>query len=91
VRCHVTGYELAGGYPAADSVKTAALSGVGCESCHGPGSLHVAAPAADKKKATYKTVSAAMCTQCHTPAINPDFKYEEMVKKGVHPPKKTAG
>jgi len=89
VKCHVTGYELAGGYPAADSVKTAAVAAVGCESCHGPGSLHLTAAKADKKKFTYKNVSAKMCTQCHTPAMSPEFKYDEMMKKGVHP-KKTA-
>jgi hypothetical protein len=80
----VTGYQLAGGYPAADSVKSAALSGVTCENCHGPGSLHVAAPAAEKKKFTNKSASAAMCMQCHTPVATPGFKYEEFVKRGVH-------
>jgi hypothetical protein len=87
VRCHVTGYELAGGYPEADDAKTAAVAAVGCESCHGPGSLHVTAPKADKKKFICKDVSAKMCTQCHVPALSPDFKYDEMMKKGVHPKK----
>ena len=84
VGCHVTGYQLAGGYPAADSAKAAAVSGVSCESCHGPGSLHVAAPMADKKKFTNKSVTAKMCTQCHTPVASPAFKFEEYVKRGVH-------
>jgi len=87
VTCHVTGYELAGGYSAADSAKSAALGAVGCESCHGPGSLHLTAPKADKKKFIYKDVSAKMCTQCHTPAMTPDFNYDVMMKKGVHPKK----
>lgn len=87
VKCHVTGFQLAGGYPAADSVKTAAVAAVGCESCHGPGSLHVTAPMAEKKKFIYKTVTANMCVQCHTPAMSPGFKFEDMVKKGVHPKK----
>jgi len=85
VKCHVTGYELVGGYPTADSVKTAAVAAVGCESCHGPGSLHLTAPKAEKKMFTYKNVSARMCTQCHTPTMTPEFKYDEMMKKGVHP------
>jgi len=87
VMCHVTGYELAGGYPATDSVKMAAVAAVGCESCHGPGSLHVTAPKAEKKNFTYKNVSAKMCTQCHTATMTPEFKYDEMVKTGVHPKK----
>ena len=89
LKCHVTGYELAGGYPAADGAKTAAVAAVGCESCHGPGSLHLTAPKAEKKKFTYKDVSARMCTQCHTPAMSPTFNYDEMMKKGVHPKKLT--
>lgn len=87
VKCHVTGYELAGGYPAADNAKTDAVAAVGCESCHGPGSLHVAAPKAEKTKFIYKIVSAKMCTECHTPTMTPGFNYAEMVKKGVHPTK----
>jgi hypothetical protein len=84
VTCHVTGFHLAGGYPAADSAKTAGVSNVTCESCHGPGSLHVAAPTAEKKKFTNKAVTANMCMQCHTPVLSPAFKYEEYAKRGVH-------
>ena len=87
LKCHVTGYELAGGYPASDSAKTAAVAAVGCESCHGPGSVHVTAPKAEKTKFIYKIVSAKMCTECHTPTMSPEFKYAEMVKRGVHPKK----
>ena len=84
VSCHVTGFHLAGGYPAADSTKTAAVSNVTCESCHGPGSLHVAAPMAEKKKFINKAVTANLCTQCHTAATSPAFKFDEYVKRGVH-------
>jgi hypothetical protein len=84
VSCHVTGFHLAGGYPGADSTKTAVVSNVTCEACHGPGSLHAAAPMAEKKKFINRMVSANMCMQCHTPAMSPNFKYEEYVKKGVH-------
>ncbi len=90
VKCHVTGFQLAGGYPAADSAKTVALAAVSCESCHGPGSLHVAAPMADKKKFINKAVTANMCTQCHTAVISPKFDFVEMSKK-VHPVPKAAG
>jgi mono/diheme cytochrome c family protein len=84
VTCHVTGFKLAGGYPAADSLKNVALSAVACEACHGPGSKHVAAPMADKKKMINGAVTANMCMQCHTSAISPKFNFEEM-KKLVHP------
>ncbi len=42
VSCHVTGYERPGGSTVTDN---AALRGVQCESCHGPGALHAADPA----------------------------------------------
>jgi mono/diheme cytochrome c family protein len=84
VVCHVTGFRLAGGYPATDSTKTAAVSGVTCEGCHGPGSLHVTAAAADKKKFINRAVSASLCTQCHTAATSPGFKFVEWKTK-VHP------
>jgi hypothetical protein len=89
VACHVTGFQLAGGYPAADSTKTAAVAMVECEACHGPGSLHVTAAMADKKKFINRAVTAAMCTQCHVSEMSPEFKFETWSPK-VHPvPKKT--
>ena len=84
VQCHVTGFGLAGGYPAADSTKNAALQNITCESCHGPGAKHVAATMADKKKTMTKNLTEAACRQCHTPQISPNFKFEEFKKKGVH-------
>lgn len=84
VTCHVTAFHLAGGYPAADSTRTAGVSNMTCEGCHGPGSLHVPAPAADKKKFINGHPTANMCTQCHTPATSPNFKFDEYKAKGTH-------
>jgi hypothetical protein len=38
--CHTIGFDQKSGY--LDKGKPALLTGVGCESCHGPGSLHIA-------------------------------------------------
>lgn len=82
--CHVTGHRLTGGYPGADSTKTAALSGVTCESCHGPGSKHVAAEKAVKKTFINGKVSEKFCRSCHTPTMSPKFDFAEYSKKGLH-------
>ena len=83
VSCHVTGFQLPGGYPVADTTRTAQLVNVTCESCHGPGSLHVSAPMAEKKKFIAKA-SENMCKQCHTPVASPKFVFAEYAKRGVH-------
>lgn len=82
--CHVTGFHLTGGYPAADSAKTAAVANVGCEGCHGPGSKHVSAVKADKKGSINGAVTEKMCTHCHTSTMSPKFNFEEYKKLGVH-------
>lgn len=84
VACHVVGFQLAGGYPQSDSTKTAALINVGCEACHGPGSLHASAPMAEKKKLINRAVGENLCKQCHTPVTSPNFAFAEYKKKGVH-------
>ncbi len=84
VMCHVTGFHLAGGFPAADSAKTAAVTNVTCEACHGPGSKHVAAATAEKKKMINTKPSANMCMQCHTSETSPKFNFDEYKKRGVH-------
>lgn len=81
--CHVVGLKK-GGYPQADATKNAAFEGVGCESCHGAGSLHVASKPADKKATMAKAPTAETCTGCHTKEASPAFKIEEAMKTGVH-------
>lgn len=100
--CHVTGYGKAGGYPelkdawSEDETKNAKDNeGVGCESCHGPGSLY---SAHKKDHEDYKRedivkmgmqapVTADNCTGCHKAEGNPTagegyaFDFEEMKKK----------
>lgn len=84
LQCHVTGLKLAGGYPQADSTKTAGLAFVGCESCHGPGSKHVAAATAERKNTINGAVSEKMCKACHTPEMSPKFDFATYSAK-VHP------
>ena len=91
--CHTTGFGVAGGYPPADDVHKAtgadstrivALGSVGCESCHGPGSMHLSAEKAVKKTVINSAISAATCRGCHTASASPHFDYDKYKAKGVH-------
>ena len=78
VVCHVTGFEQPGGYPEGG----AAVSNVGCESCHGPGGDHVGAE--QKRKGTIlaladkcdSCVILQICGSCHTDEWDPNFEFE---------------
>lgn len=78
VGCHVTGYELDGGF--IDNDLTPEMAGVQCESCHGPGSSHVVNPSSNMTKAP----GVELCRQCHTEKQDPKFDYDLKVLQ-VHP------
>ncbi len=71
VGCHVTGYMKPGG-----STVTHNLGGklvdVGCESCHGPGSLHNQKPEAHTLNAT---TPESTCVSCHNEEHSDKFDY----------------
>ena len=73
LRCHVTGLGASGGFSRRDPV---AFARVGCESCHGPGSLHAAERAAGRPATgSLVPVTPATCVQCHDPENSPKFSY----------------
>jgi formate-dependent nitrite reductase cytochrome c552 subunit len=63
--CHTTGF----GQPSGGKLDgtTPKLDGIGCESCHGPGSKHIAADTKLERKATITRTPPAQetCWQCH--------------------------
>ncbi len=64
--CHTTGYSLTGSQDNKPGiVGTWEEKGVGCEACHGAGSLHVA-KGGGKGVAIIKDNSSALCGNCHT-------------------------
>ncbi len=103
VKCHVTGFEQPGGYKFPDAKDEAAvkemekLAGVGCESCHGPGSEYIKVHEdVFKSKRKYKVeefyaagmtkIEASTCTNCHndkSPTFDTakGFKFDEMKTK----------
>ncbi|WP_224244366.1 multiheme c-type cytochrome [Hyalangium gracile] len=80
VGCHVTGYEKPGGVCRLD--KVAGREGVGCESCHGPGSLHSEEPTT---KNIVRNPGNALCVTCHNPENSPHFDYATYLPRILGP------
>ncbi len=93
--CHTTGMGRSGGFPEDGKGSDAShgdLASVGCESCHGPGSNHIAKDA--KKLGTIvslgdKCDSCAIlkiCGSCHDDANDPGFEFrvEEKIERQRH-------
>ncbi len=94
VKCHVTGSDKPGGVCRIDRVE--GRKDVGCESCHGPGSLHVETP---EKENIARGNTAQTCVTCHDLENSPHFVFQTYVaqilgpghgqpSKGSAPPKK---
>lgn len=97
VGCHVTGTKIAKNVTGAD---TSWVSGwannndttnnkVGCETCHGPGSDHTAAPSTGNIFGPTKMNAAGLqrqqelCGQCHIRSSSTNFTYEYPWKESV--------
>lgn len=71
VGCHSVGFRTPGGYCSLGEVEP--FVDVGCESCHGPGSAHVAAQTAESID---RADTVAACEGCHVPEHSDGFVYE---------------
>jgi hypothetical protein len=79
VSCHVTGYGRPGG---SSVVQNEGLTNVGCESCHGPGSLHAKQPGSTRPEYRLTELpTEATCKQCHTPDHSDLFEYKTYVSR----------
>lgn len=78
LQCHTTGFKFKGGFQ--NLKKTKPLGAVGCESCHGPRSLHIKNP----KKFKNSTPSSATCLQCHDAENSPLFDFDTYWPKIKH-------
>ncbi len=76
-QCHTVGFGQPGGFVSAG--RTPERGNVGCESCHGPSTAHVADP---KKRTPW--IAADQCIRCHDAENSPLFKSDEYWPRIVH-------
>jgi hypothetical protein len=81
IACHVVGFQQSGGVCRVDQVDQ--RRNVGCENCHGPGSLHVKAGNADSIPRRKPTVST--CIGCHTPENSIHFDFAKYLPRVLGP------
>jgi cytochrome c5 len=77
--CHTTGYGKKGGF--VDYGTTPQLGDVGCETCHGPGSVH--AESGDTSAITRKP-SVDSCLVCHNAERIQNFNFRPLRYSGAH-------
>ncbi|UCC92906.1 MAG: hypothetical protein JSW25_09615, partial [Thermoplasmata archaeon] len=64
--CHVTGFGIEYNDTSGEWIASWTELGVGCEACHGPGSLHIDHPAGEARSDyIWNTVDSALCGACH--------------------------
>ena len=81
VVCHVLGFEQPGGF--ADLRQVGNYANVQCESCHGPGRLHVEAKG--EEKMVMDLAGGEMCQICHIEERSPEFDLETYLHKVCGP------
>ncbi|HHT9154640.1 MAG TPA: multiheme c-type cytochrome [Candidatus Tripitaka sp. YC43] len=96
VACHVVGLNYVSGFQSQDISPD--LTGVGCEGCHGPGSLHIAECRMQgvewgipdsgfriQHSGRYGKVSPEGCKGCHDPEHSPTFQFGPYWERIRHP------
>ncbi len=85
VGCHSAGFDVAGGACTTTLLVDKDLTGVQCESCHGPGSLHAQSGDASQ---IHRVVDEVVCRGCHLPPhieSAASFIYEQRLLKILGP------
>jgi hypothetical protein len=83
VTCHTVGFGRPSGYQR--SFGADKLTQVGCESCHGPGGLHVRQREGDASiNFTFRPLDAGDCAKCHFGEFSRPFHWDEFWPKIQH-------
>jgi hypothetical protein len=77
VGCHVTGYGEIGGTSLGHTKR---LENIQCETCHGPGSEHVAAKGLEDPPAIQRQAPSPVCTNCHNEHHSDTFNYNAYLR-----------
>jgi len=92
VGCHTIGFGSESGYRREFGAHR--LVDVGCESCHGPGSLHMRRYEGEAGiEFTYRPLDAGDCKKCHYGEFSRPFYYNEtwpLIRHGKEPPARAA-
>lgn len=92
IGCHTTGFGVFSGYRREFGKDK--LVHAGCESCHGPGSLHVQLRRGDTTVSfTYRPLGAGDCQKCHYGEFSRTFRWDEFwpaIKHGKEQQQTTA-
>jgi hypothetical protein len=87
ISCHTVGFGSPSGYRR--EFAGARLVNVGCESCHGPGSLHVREREGDTSvHFTFRPLDSGDCVKCHYGEFSRPFDWKELwppIKHGKEP------
>jgi hypothetical protein len=87
ISCHTTGFGSPTGYRRA--YHSDQLVNVGCESCHGPGSLHVRQKQGDATvNFVFRPLGAGDCQKCHQGEFSRPFDWDQFwpaIKHGNEP------
>lgn len=82
ISCHVTGWDEPGG---ATLAKNDTLRDVQCETCHGPGSMHVAEDGADEPVTVVRAPPETLCKTCHNKEHSDTFEFTAYLRNVTGP------
>ena len=73
--CHTVGFGSPSGYQREFGAER--LINVGCESCHGPGSVHVAQRQQGAEGGQFRTLGSGDCQKCHHGEFSRPFEFDK--------------